>query len=198
MSLNHKNVVRNNDEYFCTVCGRSWEATDRDPPECVVTPQVGKTVTIDGVETVLGLTPGAIRAMASAAPYSAARLAMEAIHAWPTPADPFRELERMMVARGNSRPITPADFNIVVAWIVSDLSDDGRALLVYAPDRHSAQQYAAAVTGRPATVQVERLGGMDKYGKGMATYSELNPRLLIKATKTARREVVSLIQWRRE
>lgn len=34
MSLDHKNVVRNNDEFFCTVCGKSWESTDRDPPAC--------------------------------------------------------------------------------------------------------------------------------------------------------------------
>jgi len=34
MSLDHKDVVRCNDEYVCTACGKSWDVSDREPPEC--------------------------------------------------------------------------------------------------------------------------------------------------------------------
>lgn len=34
MSLEHKDVVRMNDEYFCTACGKSWAVDDKDPPFC--------------------------------------------------------------------------------------------------------------------------------------------------------------------
>lgn len=162
MSLNHKSVVRNNDEYFCTACGKSWDATDRDPPACEAATQVNI-----------------------------------ATH-WPTPADPNRLLERMLVEHANAAPLTRADFATVTAWLVSEIGDERRAMLVYAADRHSAQEYAVAVTGRTATMEVRRLGAMDKHGWGRSSYVELNPALLKKASKAAGREVVSLITWRRQ
>lgn len=162
MSLNHKSVVRNNDEYFCTACGKSWDATDRDPPACEAATQVNI-----------------------------------ATH-WPTPTDPNRLLERMLVEHANAAPLTRADFATVTAWLVNEIGDERRSMLVYAADRHSAQEYAVAVTGRTATMEVRRLGAMDKHGWGRSSYVELNPALLKKASKAAGREVVSLITWRRQ
>lgn len=182
MSLDHKNVVRNNDEYFCSDCGKSWEATDRDPPAC------------DPIHQVLGLDPNA------GASYSAYAEVMkqQIVTPWPTPTDPNRLLERMLVEQASAEPLTRADFATVSAWLVSEVDDSRRAMLVYAADRHSAQQYAVAVTGRTATMEVRRLGAMDKHGYGRTTYVELNPSLLKKASKAAGREVVSLITWRRQ
>lgn len=40
MSLEHKNVRRVQDEYLCLHCGRSWDVTDKEPPECAVVAQV--------------------------------------------------------------------------------------------------------------------------------------------------------------
>lgn len=34
MTLEHKDVIRCNDEYVCTACGKSWDVADREPPEC--------------------------------------------------------------------------------------------------------------------------------------------------------------------
>ena len=174
MSLDHKNVVRNNDEYFCTACGKSWEASDRDPPQCVVPSHFasGGYVTQPPEETGGQL--------------------------WPTPTDPNRLLERMLVERASTKPLTRDDFATVTAWLVSEVDDHRRAMLVYAPDRHTAQQYAVAVTGRTATMEVRRLGAMDNHGWGRSAYVELNPALLKKASNAAGREVVSLITWRRE
>lgn len=162
MSLNHKSVVRNNDEYFCTACGKSWDATDRDPPACEAATQVNI-----------------------------------ATH-WPTPTDPNRLLERMLVEHANAAPLTRADFATVTAWLVNEIGDERRSMLVYAADRHSAQEYSVAVTGRTATMEVRRLGAMDKHGWGRSSYVELNPALLKKSSKAAGREVVSLITWRRQ
>lgn len=170
MSLNHKSVVRNNDEYFCTACGKSWDATDRDPPTC--DPHFRENAPYNGGY----LTPFVPE----------------------TPADPNRLLERMLVENANAAPLTRADFATVTAWLVSEIGDERRAMLVYAADRHSAQEYSVAVTGRTATMEVRRLGAMDKHGWGRSSYVELNPALLKKASKAAGREVVSLITWRRQ
>jgi hypothetical protein len=116
---------------------------------------------------------------------------------WPTPENPNRLMERMLVEHANARPLTREDFSTVTAWLVSEIGDERRAMLVYAPDRHSAQTYAVAVTGRTATMEVRRLGAMDKHGYGRSAYVEMNPRLLKVASNAAGREVVSLVTWRR-
>lgn len=168
MSLDHKNVVRNNDEFFCTSCGKSWDATDREPPVCDAVRH--QSAPIRNIQNL----------------------------PWPTPEDPNRLLERMLVEQANVKPLTRADFASVTAWLVNEIGDERRAMLVYAADRHTAQQYAVAVTGRTATMEVRRLGAMDKHGFGSASYAELNPSLIKKASKAAGREVVSLITWRRQ
>lgn len=38
MSLEHKNVIRMQDEYLCTHCGKSWDTGDVEPPACSVDP----------------------------------------------------------------------------------------------------------------------------------------------------------------
>lgn len=204
MSLDHKNVVRNNDEYFCTDCGKSWEATDRDPPECstgntvTVLTNGGKTMTMEEANNRLKewreQNPQISSVWSSISP----QCQQVSKKGWPTPTDPNRLLERMLVEQANAEPLTRADFATVSAWLVSEVDDTRRAMLVYAADRHSAQQYAVAVTGRTATMEVRRLGAMDKHGYGRTTYVELNPSLLKKASKAAGREVVSLITWRRQ
>lgn len=191
MSLDHKNVVRNNDEYFCTSCGKSWDATDREPPACDAVRH--QSAPIRSIQNLPRLeTGGYVKEMPKGE-----TLVNIATH-WPTPTDPNRLLERMLVEQANTKPLTRADFATVSAWLVSEIGDDRRSMLVYAPDRHTAQQYAVAVTGRPATMEVRRLGAMDKHGYGRTSYVEMSPALLKKASKAAGREVVSLITWRRE
>lgn len=189
MSLDHKNVVRNNDEYFCTACGKSWEASDRNPPEC----STGNTVTVL-------INGGKAMTMAQASDrLTEWRKNNPDITAfWQTQTDPNRLLERILVEQASAKPLTRDDFATVTAWLVSEVDDHRRAMLVYAPDRHAAQQYAVAVTGRTATMEVRRLGAMDNHGWGRSAYVELNPALLKKASNAAGREVVSLITWRRE
>ena len=201
MSLEHKNVVRNNDEYFCTSCGKSWDATDREPPECDAVRHQSSFVQLQNIpraaEPVFMHARSVGKTMTKE---QALKLAEEnPCHArlWPTPEDPNRLLERMLVEQANAQPLTRADFATVTAWLVSEIGDERRAMLVYAADRHSAQTYAVAVTGRTATMEVRRLGAMDKYGYGRSSYVEMNPSLLKKASKAAGREVVSLITWRR-
>lgn len=215
MSLDHKNVVRNNDEFICTACGKSWDATDRDPPECDAVrhrsepikniqnlpwekvktnlqridpdhltnllTNNGQSMTVQGDGTLKRVDP-----------------TVNIASHWPTPSDPNRLMERMLVEHANALPLTRADFATVTAWLVSEIGDERRAMLVYAADRHTAQTYAVAVTGRTATMEVRRLGAMDKHGYGRSAYVELNPALLKKASKAAGREVVSLITWRRQ
>lgn len=190
MSLNHKNVVRNNDEFICTACGKSWDATDREPPPCdAVRHQSAPIKSIQNLPRTIGP-----RSMGK----SPSDVTVNIASHWPTPSDPNRLMERMLVEHANSLPLTRADFATVTAWLVSEIGDERRAMLVYAADRHTAQTYAVAVTGRTATMEVRRLGAMDKHGYGRSAYVELNPALLKKASKAAGREVVSLITWRRQ
>lgn len=208
MSLDHKNVVRNNDEYFCTACGKSWEASDRDPPQCVEPSHFATGGYVREMPDELGehmvfLTP---RSVGKSMTFEQAQKCAEewrknnpeVTRLWQTPTDPNRLLERMLVERASTQPLTRDDFATVTAWLVSEVDDHRRAMLVYAPDRHTAQQYAVAVTGRTATMEVRRLGAMDNHGWGRSAYVELNPALLKKASNAAGREVVSLITWRRE
>lgn len=205
MSLNHKNVVRNNDEFICTACGKSWDATDREPPPCnVVRHQSAPVKSIQNLPRngtfMIARGVGKTMSVEQAEKYAEEwrknnpRIAQY----WVTPTDPNRLLERMLVEQANATPLTRADFATVTAWLVSEIGDERRAMLVYAADRHTAQAYAVAVTGRTATMEVRRLGAMDKHGYGRSAYVELNPMLLKKASKAAGREVVSLITWRRQ
>lgn len=207
MSLNHKSVVRNNDEYFCTACGKSWDATDRDPPACdAVRHQSAPVKSIQNlprtgvfsIATSVGKTMTEEQAAQYADEWLKNNPGIAQYWPTPTPADPNRLLERMLVEHANAAPLTRADFATVTAWLVSEIGDERRAMLVYAADRHSAQEYSVAVTGRTATMEVRRLGAMDKHGWGRSAYVELNPALLKKASKAAGREVVSLITWRRQ
>lgn len=185
MSLNHKNVVRNNDEFICTACGKSWDATDREPPPCdAVRHQSAPVKSIQNLPRGIGKPQSDVT--------------VNITSHWPTPSDPNRLMERMLVEHANALPLTRADFATVTAWLVSEIGDERRAMLVYAADRHTAQTYAVAVTGLTATMEVRRLGAMDKHGYGRSAYVELNPALLKKASKAAGREVVSLITWRRQ
>lgn len=203
MSLEHKNVVRNNDEFVCMTCGKSWEATDVDPPSCVtISPRsMGKspvmpesvqsmvTVLVNSGKTMtMDESDGMLKSFRAAHPGIA--------KVWPTPIDPYRALERHLVEQASTEPLTRADFATVTAWLVDEIGNDKYCLLVYAADRNAAQKYAVAVTGRTATMEVRRLQGMDKHGFGRSAYTELNPRLLTKATKMVRKEVVPLFTWR--
>lgn len=232
MSLEHKNVVRNNDEYFCTACGKSWDATDRDPPACdpvaranapynsgyltpfvpdepeegVPVPKASHKTLLNngGVRMTMGEAENYLKQWRDENPQitgvwtGTLPCQQFSKELWPTPADPYRELERQLVEKANAGPLTRADFGTVTAWLVDEIGDESRALLVYAPDRPSAQRYAVAVSGRTATMEVRRLSGMDKHGRGSSAYTELNPTLLKVASKMARREVVPLFTWRRQ
>lgn len=207
MSLDHKNVVRNNDEFICTACGKSWDATDREPPPCnAVRHQSAPVKSIQNlprngtflIARSVGKTMTEEQAAQYADEWRKNNPGITQYWPTPTPTDPNRLMERMLVEHANSAPLTRADFATVTAWLVSEIGDERRAMLVYAADRHTAQTYAVAVTGRTATMEVRRLGAMDKHGYGRSAYVELNPALLKKASKAAGREVVSLITWRRQ
>lgn len=43
MSLDHKSVVRMQDEYLCTYCGKSWDINDAEPPACLADNEVKGT-----------------------------------------------------------------------------------------------------------------------------------------------------------
>ncbi|HGE7051752.1 TPA: hypothetical protein ACGCAJ_004745 [Serratia marcescens] len=43
MSLEHKSVVRMQDEYLCTYCGKSWDINDAEPPACLADNEVSGT-----------------------------------------------------------------------------------------------------------------------------------------------------------
>lgn len=207
MSLDHKNVVRNNDEFICTACGKSWDATDREPPPCnAVRHQSAPVKSIQNlprngtfmIARGVGKTMTEEQAAQYAEEWRKNNPRITQYWPTPTPSDPNRLMERMLVEHANALPLTRADFATVTAWLVSEIGDERRAMLVYAADRHTAQTYAVAVTGRTATMEVRRLGAMDKHGYGRSAYVELNPALLKKASKAAGREVVSLITWRRQ
>lgn len=38
MGLDHKRIDCLGDQYFCRVCGKSWDTDDRDPPACETAP----------------------------------------------------------------------------------------------------------------------------------------------------------------
>lgn len=201
MSLEHKNIIRVNDEFLCKDCGKSWDVTDRDVPECS-----GKAV-FESTPTGRirpSSTSMALAAMAAASPMTIAQ-ATEQSKGVLINAD-FSKLEERCVAaavegRGMEAffsapwpsPLPPT----VQAYLAYDVEDKDTAMLVYAESQHQAHQYAIAVTRLPATIEVRRLQGMDTSGIGRTPYVDANPRNLQKASKMARRKVINLLQWRR-
>lgn len=201
MSLEHKNIIRVNDEFLCKDCGKSWDVTDRDVPECS-----GKAV-FESTPTGRirpSSTSMALAAMAAASPMTIAQ-ATEQSKGVLTDAD-FSKLEERCVAaavEGSGMeaffcapwpsPLPPT----VQAYLAYDVEDKETAMLVYAESQHQAHQYAIAVTRLPATIEVRRLQGMDASGIGRTPYVDANPRNLQKASKMARRKVINLLQWRR-
>lgn len=217
MSLEHKNIIRVNDEFLCKDCGKSWDVTDRDVPECS-----GKAV-FESTPTGRirpSSTSMALAAMAAASPMTIAQ-ATEQRDKWRrqnsalidqlqskgvlTNAD-FSKLEERCVAaavEGSGMesffsspwpsPLPPT----VQAYLAYDVEDKETAMLIYAESQHQAHQYAIAVTRLPATIEVRRLQGMDASGIGRTPYVDANPRNLQKASKMARRKVINLLQWRR-
>lgn len=171
MSLEHKHVVRNNDVYLCTDCGKFWDSTDQDPPACEPgnaaakreNRSVGAAMDASQMNSKGCLRQADFGRMEAAA--------ISAVDGWPTPS------------------------NTVCAWLVIDPNTQ-RALLIYAADKHSARDYAARITDL-AEVEVRRIGAMDKYARGMSAYSELNPDTLRAASKTSRMRVMSVLEWRK-
>lgn len=41
MNHNHLSKYRNQDEYVCPACGKSWDVADQDVPECITEKQLG-------------------------------------------------------------------------------------------------------------------------------------------------------------
>lgn len=201
MSLEHKNIIRVNDEFLCKDCGKSWDVTDRDVPECS-----GKAV-FESTPTGRirpSRTSMALAAMAAASPMTIAQ-ATEQSKGVLIDAD-FSKLEERCVAaavEGSGMesffsapwpsPLPPT----VQAYLAYDVEDKETAMLIYAESQHQAHQYAIAVTRLPATIEVRRLQGMDASGIGRTPYVDANPRNLQKASKMARRKVINLLQWRR-
>lgn len=196
MSLEHKHVVRNNDVYLCTDCGKFWDSTDQDPPAC----EPGNaTATLRNRQA----TEAEIVARAAGLGFLLAKRTKR-----------YSASETMLVAQMNSKGcLRQADFGrleaaavsavdgwptpsaTVCAWLVIDPNTQ-RALLIYAADKHSARDYAARITDL-AEVEVRRVGAMDKYARGMSAYSELNPDTLRAASKTSRMRVMSVLEWRK-
>lgn len=201
MSLEHKNIIRVNDEFLCKDCGKSWDVTDRDVPECS-----GKAV-FESTPTGRirpSRTSMALAAMAAASPMTIAQ-ATEQSKGVLTNAD-FSKLEERCVAAAAEGSGMEAFFSApwpsplpptVQAYLAYDVEDKDTAMLIYAESQHQAHQYAIAVTRLPATIEVRRLQGMDASGIGRTPYVDANPRNLQKASKMARRKVINLLQWRR-
>lgn len=207
MSLEHKNIIRVNDEFLCKDCGKSWDVTDRDVPECS-----GKAV-FESTPTGRirpSSTSMALAAMAAASPMTIAQ-ATEQRDEWRhqnnalTNTD-FSKLEERCVAAAVEGSGMEAFFSApwpsplpptVQAYLAYDVEDKETAMLIYAESQHQAHQYAIAVTRLPATIEVRRLQGMDASGIGRTPYVDANPRNLQKASKMARRKVINLLQWRR-
>lgn len=221
MSLEHKRVSRHGDEFVCTVCGKSWDAADRDPPECVEVSVTGRHI---------NRTSMALAAMAAASPMTMAQARKMQddfrkehpgiADQWATPpavfdqvqskgaltsAD-FSQLEQRCVAaavEGSGMeaffcapwpsPLAPT----VQAFLAYDVEDEQTCMLIYGDSQHQAHQYAIAVTRKPATIAVRRLQGMDRFGIGHTPYVDANPRNLQSAAKMGRVTVLNLLQWRR-
>lgn len=179
MSLDHKNVVRMNDQFQCTHCGKSWDITDADPPNCTEVVQTARKTT---ASPALG------------APYGENAL-------WPTPSleERFAEMARSY-ERG---ALQQADFQNLrcplVAWLVTKQDEPARGIIVYAADRAGAvahvESYATKQQHAAVPVNARRLGAMDDGCVGTAIYTEMSPARLRKATKAARISVMTIFAF---
>lgn len=227
MSLDHKNVIRNNDEYFCTACGKSWDAADRDPPQCG--PVARATAPYNG-GYLAPFVPDAptdaqqVAALRYERPRDAGKTTERmrrmteqkgwmlfvnycrhgVPEPWKTPSvqDVARMQQRFnMFSLPDVRPLSEDDFapldGLLTSFLVRDLAGGDDHLLVYARDMDSARKYAEAVTGISATLELRRIQAMDRFAHGLSAYTELNPKALKEACRISRKKVVSLMKWRR-
>lgn len=193
MSLEHKNVVRNNDEYFCTACGKSWDATDRDPPVC------------DPVaRTAAPYNGGYLAPFVPDAPTTEQQVAALRYER-PRDAGKTTELERRKEETYRVRvmglPTTPdtwptPEWDAMEAHLVFDVEYPEKAMLVYARSANDAVTYVKMVTGCFGTLSHSRCRAMDGMSRGVTTYIEANPANRKRASKSGRVEVLSLLEWR--
>lgn len=238
MTLEHKNVVRCNDEYFCTACGKSWDVTDREPPACEpqfatespynggFIPPGGFGEQVDVViqnkdgsveKTVATLTPTGrsefnrreefyanLRQQAWVTPKSVGKTMTleEAEKRWqefkeanPHLSVPWQEIEARAVSAATQGWPTPA--SPLSAWLVYDAEDPKTALLVYAMTGKSAVAFVNQVLKLHGTLESCRCQMMDGEARGFAPYVDANPNNRKKAKKASRRNVVTLLEWRR-
>lgn len=247
MTLEHKNVVRCNDEYVCTACGKSWDISDSEPPACepqfysggVLTDKhpdpemipailpglrqywdpvrnaegidrmhataVGKTITI----LVDGSPTGRLEGNMQADLYARAlkgvgitrgvtqhkRMLGDNLPRGCLRNTDFSDLEQRALAQAAIGWPTPA--SPLSAWLVYDAEDPKTALLVYAMTGKSAVAFVNQVLKLHGTLESCRCQMMDGEARGFAPYVDANPNNRKKAKKASRRNVVTLLEWRR-
>lgn len=180
MSLEHKDVVRMNDEYFCTACGKSWAVDDKDPPECDAVRHQSAPV-----RNIQNLPRAAEPVFMHARSVGKTMTKEQAIKL----SEEYRK-SNPHIARYWPTPLAA----ILQAFVVNDETMQ-RAMLVYAPDKNSARRYVEAMTKR-ADLEIRRIGAMDQYARGLSSYCEANPLTLRIAKNTSRLNVVSPASWR--
>lgn len=182
MSLQHKNIVRMQEEYLCTFCGKSWDVNDAEPPACSED-QVEATVrTVErrtwrsaAVPSLQNL-PKTGHGMPVANEYKATG------YAYDPPADPAF-LDYMLHDLKNSQPLVPVAYLIFI--------DGGYGTIIYGDSITNTIQFFERTMGHMLTMEqlysigIQRFTAMDVYCTGRSPRVEMNPSVMAEASTRA-------------
>jgi hypothetical protein len=145
MSLQHKNIVRMQEEYLCTFCGKSWDVNDAEPPACSVE-QVEATVRTVERRTWRSATVPSLQNLPKSTPTRPVSTVAfrPAGYSYDPPVDPAF-LNYMMHDLKNSQPLVPVAYLIYI--------DSGYGTIIYGDSITNTIQFFERTMGHMLTME---------------------------------------------
>lgn len=183
MSLQHKNIVRMQEEYLCTFCGKSWDVNDAEPPACTddqiemgaprnIERRTWRSAAVPSLQNLPKMGHG--RPIATE--YKATGFAYD------PPADPVF-LDYMLRDLKLSQPLVP------VAYLI--YTDNGYGTIIYGDSITNTVEFFARTMGHMLTTEqlysigIHRFTAMDVYCTGRSPRVEMNPSVMAEASSRA-------------